>query len=340
MSYVNSYYDCTKEDDMMLEPRLMEYIKKKKFYKENGIEIEFLDKEYGISKSDSAKIKAYLKGDKLAQNDIYRDFIDPSEASFPSEGIKDARMERIKMKQKKEAEANEQRHDYGIISKSYDMYRNDRPFASATGDDFRKSSFSPEDWFKNSRDEMVDFDNEQKKMMDQKLKSSGRSGKSNRSFSQSNTYVNPRSSFNGYLSPNDVVKSDQHTIDSILGQLNSYTKRDEKIPYRQNDMDLDYKRMIPNNSNCNRRETENNYRPMPFMANGENGVRDNLTKDVDVDSFMRFGTTPLRGGKSLGYPSTAEHSFSYIASDIQDPNHVVMERGVPSRAFNKEMARP
>ena len=77
---------------------------------------------------------------------------------------------------------------------------------------------------------------------------------------------------------------------------------------------------------CNEAE----YNAVPFM-----GSNNGFDRDIGVDTYMKFGTTPFRSGKSLGYPSTIEHSFNYISPDIQDPNHVVSERGIPSRGFNK-----
>lgn len=332
----SNYYDCNKDDELMIDPRLMEYMKKKKFYEENNIESKFLDKEFAISKTDIIKIKSYLKGDKKTYDQsVHRDFIDPSQSTFPSsEFKKDPRFERIKIKQKKETDANEQRYDYGIISKSYDMYRNDRPFASASGNDFSKSNFHPNDWFKNSREEML--------IKDEKIEFEKLNKPFNKkSFANTNTYVNPKSNYNSYLSNDTIINNDNHTIDSILGQLDTMKRETTRIPYRENEMDLDFKRILPNNrSGYNQKtEYENNYQPVPFMQNGENGIRDNLTRDIDIDTFMRFGTTPLRAGKSLGYPSTMEHNFNYISPDIQNPDHVVMDRGVSTRAYNKDIAR-
>lgn len=315
MSHLGSnYYDCNMDDEIGLEPRLLEYIRKKKFFKENNIEIDFLDKEFAITKTDISKIKAYIKGDKNNYINAHSDIVDMSKATFPSSELKkDPRLERIKTKQKKETDANEQRHDYGIISKSYDMYRDDRPFASASGNDFSKSDFHPDQWLQNSRNDI----------MDENIV------KSQKSFYDSNTYVNPRSSYNSYLDRNTTIKQDSHTINEIIGKLDTYTKSAERIPKRDSDWGV----------NLNgKTECENNYRALPLMSSNSNLINNNL--DIDVDSHMRFGNTPLRAGKSLGYPSVLEHAFSYISSDIQDPNHVVMDRGVPSRAFNKETARP
>lgn len=335
MSFMNSnYYDCNENDELGLEPRLMEYIKKKQFFKKNNIEIEFLDKEFSISKTDIAKIKAYMKSDKKNYTDFHSDIVDMSNATFPSsEFQKDKRLERIKAKQKKETEANEQRHDYGIISKSYDMYRNDRPFASASGNDFTKSKFHPNEWFANSRDEIEQNNNQ----MDEQINFMENYNK--KRFSESNTYVNPKSLYNGYVDTNTTINQNNHTIDEIIGKLDTYSKSNQ-----QNQQNQLNKQNQQNNYNYfSKRETENNYKAMPFMSNNSNFINqscnndnNNNIRDMDVDSHMRFGETPLRAGKSLGYPSAMEHAFSYISSDIQDPNHVVMDRGIPSRAFNKE----
>lgn len=326
MSYLDSnYYDCNKNDEMGLEPRLLEYIKKRKFFKENNINNDYLDKEFAITKTDISKIKAYMKGDKKNYTDNHHsDYVDMSSASFPSSELKkDPRLDRIKAKQKKETEASEQRHDYNIISKSYDMYRSDRPFASASGNDFSKSSFHPNEWFKNSKDEMTDLINNNNNNNDFVPK---------KSYSNSNTYVNPRSSYNGYFNGNHNDQNNQnnqnnHTIDDIIGKIDSYKKESGRVPNRGGSNDY-------------------NYKPVPYMGNNfvnnDNNNNNIKTLDIDVDSNMKFGlgNTPLRAGKSLGYPNTIEHSFSYISPDIQDPNHVVMDRGIPSRAFNKETARP
>lgn len=332
MSHLNlnsNYYDCNATDDIGMEPRLLEYIKKKEFFKNNKIDGSLLEKEFAITKNDMAKIKAYIKGDKKKYSINHTDIIDYSKAQFPSsEFKKDPRMERIKEKQKRETEASEQRHDYRIISKSFDMYRSDRPFASASGNDFSKSTFHPNDWFKSSRDEMVKEDMKNDYFDPNSFKTTN-------TYTSNTNIPNLKSKYNSYLDYNTQLDSKNHTIDDIIGKIDSYSNKSEFVEYREN----------PSNLNIqikSQRDSENNYRAIPLMSNSnvtgyqnQHGIR-----DMDVDSYMRFGSTPIRGGKSIGYPSVMEHSFSYITPDIQDPNHVVMDRGIPSRAANKEIARP
>lgn len=44
-------------------------------------------------------------------------------------------------------------------------------------------------------------------------------------------------------------------------------------------------------------------------------------------------------GKHMSYNDTFEHNFSYISSDIQDPEHVVSFRPTDTRILNKSIAR-
>jgi|SaaInlStandDraft_4_1057021.scaffolds.fasta_scaffold04430_5 hypothetical protein len=318
MSYLGTdYYDCNKNDELMLDPRLAEYVKKRQYYKEHDLETKFLQKKYSITEDDMRKIKAYKKGHKKVYQDVHKDLIDPSEAKFPSNDFeKDKRLERIKAKQQRETDANNQRHDFGVISKSYDMYRKDRPFASASGNDFAKSSFHPMEWLASSNDEVRNYDD---------------NVRPSESLGGTNTYVNPKSKYNSYISNDTTVNNgNDNTLDSIIGQLDSYKNTADGTNYRNMMFDDDNERNMPNEKYNGLRDNEAEYNAVPFM-----GSNNGFDRDIGVDTYMKFGTTPFRSGKSLGYPSTIEHSFNYISPDIQDPNHVVSERGIPSRGFNK-----
>lgn len=66
---VNELKYMSSNGNLMLEPRLQEYLKKKKFYKDNSINpCISAEKEFQITSSDIKMLKAYFKGD----NDIYR----------------------------------------------------------------------------------------------------------------------------------------------------------------------------------------------------------------------------------------------------------------------------
>lgn len=333
MSHLDSdFYDYEKDDEIGLEPRLTEYLKKKKFYQKNGIEADDLEKEYDITKKDMMRIRSHLRGDKKMYNERqHEDYIDPSLAEFPSaEFKKDPRFDRIKIKQKRDSDAQNQRHNYGIISKGYDMYKNDRSFAPASGNnDFRKGGFHPSEWM-NEKSEKSDSEDDWNENVAKFVQSKSTS----RSFHKGNTYENPRSKYNGYLSDRSLVNHDKYSVDAMIGKLDSYRHKTSGSFRNTNDMDYEHKRVLPNGRCNEKREYENNYQAVPHMEAGS------LSRDIDVDTYMRFGTTPSRAGKSLGYPNPVEHYFDYISDDIQQPDHTVFERGIPSRAFNKDVARP
>lgn len=288
------FYDCSANDDISLDPRLVEYINKKKYFQEHNIHATTLDKEYGITGNDVMKIRSYLRGDqkrkKADDPEKYQDLVDPTEATFPSNELKDPRFERYKIKQQKNKDAKIQRHNYGVISGEYDMYRNDRPFASAYGDDFSKSAFHPQEWFQDS------------KPPGKKV-----------SFHETNTYVNPKSTHNGYLARELSIEHDPYSVDAMIGKLDNYK---HKVSQMRNPSEaFDTPKLTSNKK-----------------------IMDNKQRNIDVDTYIKFGDTSTKS-KTIGYPNPVEHYFGYISRDIQDPDHVVNPRAIPTRIRNKATAR-
>lgn len=328
MSFEGSdYYDCNKKDKISIEPRLFEYINKKKYYKENSIESDTLDKEFGITDYDKLRIKSYLKGENN-KNLRFQDYVDTSQSYFPSDLLKkDPRFERIKKKQEKTKDAQMQRHNYGGqdgVANTYDMYRDDRPFASAFGNDFRESDFHPRDWFQNTRD----VDAEDYNRYTQEQPSVRRSSTKHRDFNEINTYTQPKSKYNGYLPLRGEIPSD-NSIDSILGDMNNMNLNYNRVEQRENEFDYEYGTIRPNVRGRKAFSQENSYNQMPYMG----GMRGD--RDMSVENFVKFGNL-TRGTKSNGYPNPVEHYFDYITPDIQDSRHIVMDRGTPSRSLNRE----
>jgi hypothetical protein len=363
-------FDSQKDFETKLEPRLVEYLKKKQFYKENGIETHnnIMEKEFSIDKNDIIKIKNYLQGKKLKKNQSHSDMIQPSVAHFPSEELKaDSRLQKIKNKQQRDRDAIEQKNNYDVMARGYDMYRNDRKFASAYGNDF-KSRFNPQVWMNdeknNSDSDGSDFENSNpnisnpRKNPQQNFEPLTRNSSRNyneeqhidmkRRYSNPNIYKNKPASirYKDYMTRgcNEDLASTNYSLDSIIGKLDTY-REDLSQHRRQRVVDSDIDVSIPsynnnnnNNNNynynkSNKREKENNYRAIPLM----NGSKQ---KDVDIENYLCYGNGPSRGAKSLGYPNPAEHYFQYISDDISKPEHTVFEPGMPTRMHNKDTARP
>ena len=91
------YYDCTKDDDVTLEPRLNEYLKKKKYFQENDIQSEHLEKEYTITDKDMIKIRAHIRNDKK-NSKSNEDLIDPTTIKELVEDLEQIRENKIQDK--------------------------------------------------------------------------------------------------------------------------------------------------------------------------------------------------------------------------------------------------
>lgn len=296
---MNYFSNCaeygTCDQDLSLEPRLLEYLKKKKYFKDNNIESKTLEKEYSITENDKLKIRSYLRGDSAPINrKIFDEYVDISSGDFPSSSFKkDPRFDRIKIKQQKEQDAKNNRNNYEIMSKTYDMYSKEKSFASMYGDDFNNEN---------------DFFNPH--VAQQKP--------------HKMTYTNPtqpKSIHNGYLPQKSMVNDDPNSIDSIIGDISSYRKKIDGSKSA-----IFYEDFVPE-----RDEFSRTYHNMPFM----NGNREN----VDIDSYVKRGETSQKS-KTHGFKNPIEHYFSYIGNDIQDPDHVVSNRGQATRLLNHGTARP
>jgi hypothetical protein len=294
-----NFNDNMTGDEMKIEPRLMEYLKKKKYYKANKIRDDLLEKEYNIDKNDIKNIQQYLMGRKIQKKSLHTDYVDNSANQFPSEKLlKDPRLDKIKKKQQRDRDAGTQRHNYDFISKGYDMYRDDRQFASAMGNDF-KSNFNPSVWFEQSR-------NTQELEYDDANPNVAQVVDMRRRFANTNVYKNtkPAIRYKNYMprGNNTDLNDESYSLDSIINKLDNYHENVSWDLRKQNKASI---------------------------------------RDVEMENYLAFGDQPSigKGKKSIGYPNPVENHFSYISDDIQNPDHVVFERGMPSRLFNKDVAR-
>jgi hypothetical protein len=325
--------------EVKLEPRLSEYLKKKKHHKEHNINDDLIEKEYNISKRDIEKIKMYFESKKNKKkmfdntNTYHTDYVDTQGQKFPSmTEQKDKRLKRIEDKQRRDREANQQRQNYDIISRGFDMYRDDRKFASAGGNDF-KSRFDPEVWFENSRDQNeLESDDENPNV--------SQVTDMRRRYANTHVYKNepPKIRYKDYMTRgcNEGLSQNNpgepYSLDSIIGNLQSYKQNTYRTYDQKNAIDTVTGTVVPHNGCNDKRDMENNYKPMPYM-NGSS------LRDVDVENHLAYGTGQVRAKKSRGYPNWVEHQFQYISNDIQKPEHSVWDPGMPTRMHNKDVAR-
>ena len=353
---------------MNLEPRLMEYINKKNFYKSNQIVPSVpLEKTYEITQGDKqmianmlqeqakspnpninsnkakAKAQPQYKTGYTTNNNSFKDFIEPNQkTTFPSSKFKpDPRFERLAQKQKRDAEANTQRHNYtlgnheGFIDVSNPNL--DRDVNLDLDLDTRPAKFSSNVIAKSqsrANPNMNMFDNNINHVQTNRYQHSQRPNylpKSLPNFPpQIQDYKARLHYTDNYVSPDH-----SESINKIVGKLNTYRQKDFQLANKEGFMDLDNKTYIPNSTCRNTREQQNNYIGVPLLSTPGTG-------DIEIDNYMRVGEGfgSVQSRRSLGYPSTYEHNFQYISNDMQVPEHTVMDRaGIATRTLNKSTGR-
>lgn len=302
-----------------LEPRLVEYLKRKKFYEENNINCDGIEKQYQITKKDLQTINMYNNNgrvytEKAVKNyDEDNDLIDFSKSKFEMANMYDSRLERINEKVKRERDASKYKYNTTNLQRNYDMYSRD--FSSTTSKDF-----SNEFNLDNIRDEM-----------NAPLQ---REYEANSKFN-THELVQPPSSHQ-YNNP-PIIQRDQRLPyqrlnhpDTNIGSGYSKTYRVAETPYIQkgNTFDVDNKITIPAN-NCRKNDLNMLYNEFNIFGN---------MKNIDYENYVKYGY-PTSKAKSLGFENPADHFFQFIDPDIQDPSHVVSDRPILTRLDNKTTAR-
>jgi len=341
------------DNGINLEPRLVEYIRKKRYYKKNDVYPSIpLEKQYSITEEDKKLIYWYLKGKRdMVQNNTFGDYVDPTSSKFQTnDAYSDPRFDRIRNKLQKQKEAQQMRHNYGTIEERYSMYKQ-RVAPMSADDDYHvrgmmaHSNNIPIDYDESNC--IADDDYHDGGMMTyQNTNPSNRATGDNflldsHDFATNNPYSVKSPQRRTYNNPPRVIRGrarqdnrfeDNNNVRKIIGELDTYHSNVERDYGRESNMDLDSRSVIPN-INCNNKRGigENNYSSVPYLM--DKGVR-----DVDVENYIRNGV-PDSKAKSLGYANPVEHYFDYISDDIQDPNHIVFERGVPTRLYNRQTAR-
>jgi len=327
-----------------LEPRLTEYIKRKKFYELNNITNTAisLERQYMITKDDLHLIKEYNKNQQYNQDYINlptenyekdTDLISFKQTNFPSTQIVDPRLNRINQKIKKEKDANKFRYNTSNLQRSYDMYSRD--FSSTTSKDF-ENEFNLD----NIRDDLSKVDNGNTNVYESNSLFNTHELVNPDKFEKNVNYISPRlpSQHQYHVTPSIVYNQKLHyqRDDSQQNLLGSgFTYRKANIPNfeKQHQFDLDTRNSIPAMSMKSRKsEAENLYTGVAELTGGP-------LKNIDYENYIKYGY-PTSKSKSLGYENPFENQFQYIDDDIQNPDHVVFDRPTPTRLENRVIARP
>jgi len=325
-------------DGIMLEPRLMEYINRKKMYKDNDIEpSNSLEKVYVITADDKKRIKRYLKGKRnlytrsKLNNDSH--FIDPDnhiennneEESDFRDFKKDPRYKRLRKKMKKQREAQNQRYNYNNFNHNYGSKITETPYDNMNSNSSNVSH-------------LLDVNEEDEEMYNNPNQLFHPTRRSNMTYHSQPRISNGRL-LNRQICDNSSSVPYSHDTANVINNVDTYSSRlnNNRINNRMFDssstLDFDSKSVIPKMNSNRKRGQYNNY-----MSTPTNNMHSNRARNVDMDNYIHYGVNS-RASKSIGYKNPVEHYFQYIDSDIQHPDHVVNERGYPSRLNNKRKAR-
>lgn len=335
---VNRIPNIMCEGNIMLEPRLQEYIRKKKYYKENNIQpVIRLEKEFSITEHDKKVIKNFLRGKKdmyKTENLEINNTKSVKKNYFPSRKFrKDERLEKFKNKER------------------FDQPKNLGMFAPEDGEDFYDYDTVEDNDFFDSRD----FDDSRfDPRVDPRMRPGRRDLDPDRSPYNVNGQVGDRLyNDGGRFNGNEVLFNQMLDKDVLAAAPNRYRsragnpvhneslqwnkkdrKRNNEAVYgfsRQSKLDEDNKTFYPS---LNSREPldYSDYMAVPFAGHGKGAC------DVNLETEMLHGI-PSRASKSYGYRNPEEHYYDYVDPDFQNeqnsaslPYHGF---GFPTRLQNK-----
>lgn len=309
-------FDCK---GIMLEPRLQEYIKKVKIYKQNNIDPGVsLKTQYLITKDDMMKISSFMKGNKH----IYpktklpkssKHLSSQNSLKFPSSSWKsDSRVPK------------NLKNDY-INPNDTLMFSSMQPNIDNSNIIDHRDFSSPISTRADPYYSFQSFENIYNGKIYQP-KSNGKKPYFDALENQAKSYsdlsrIGDRHSYHWENSNN--IGSDRYgslPIDDF---------------HSSSFMDEEHKLVIPNVNFKNGKQLDTSgYTPIPFMGHGTG------PRDVEMELEIQQGMPLHPRNKSYGYPPTEEFNFDYAPIEYQDPDHVVFPTprgGISTRVFNKSI---
>jgi hypothetical protein len=325
-----------------LEPRLQEYVRRKRFNRENNITPDIPEEhEFRITKNDRRTIKRHREGKtEIYNNESFDEthFVKANKHfEFEDYDFKnDPRFKRLQKKMGRDRSAKEARSNYDMMDNDcyvsfsrtnpYDLEENrpqkiSKPYE--TQDEHSEK-------YRNNSEEMYDKQYDNFMMMNSKdimMNKNDYYNVNRKGRDKSSVYHHtPTISYRNHLTPQKVNGGLKHKHDTteIFNELDDYNSKLQKsYSYLGDDNRVNHK--------SSRGRNFSTRRNVPFKYG--NGFA-----DVSVEDSMR-GRFRDSSKRSSGFRNSFEHNFNYISQNIQEPNHVVESRPQNTRGANKEVAR-
>ena len=293
---------------IQLEPRLQEYIRRKRFNEENDIEPPIPEeKEFDISSHDLKVIKQYRSSTKpvYTPKRLARDpnFIKPKSNGFNStnydeEFKKDPRYQRILKKAQSHRDAQKKIRNFDGIDQEYTIFHQSNPYDNDQGDK-QKMSKPYDDPINRDIENEMNYDNNF--MMDSRelvlgpmrpIRKNNNKLLSKCSNNNESTYHHPPKI--SYHQSRPIINGRmEHSrdVNDIIGNIDSYNKHlNNTYSYVNYDADLDTHTITPGSRTETKREKASTYQSVPYgYGNGlpnvsledslRGGVRDSSKKN-------------------------------------------------------------
>jgi hypothetical protein len=310
--------NLSEESVISLEPRLQEYVSRKKYYKDNNIEPSYsVEKQYQITSLDIQIIKDYLRGntkvyDKVAKMHKQDPREDPNQKkfTFPSkELLNDKRVLKMQKVPNNEVPINR-----GMFAS--DDTNNNSSNSSRFYEDVTITNNN--DMLLNSRDLP-------------KFTYANQSQGSNTRGSNSSRY----SQFNSIPSSNS---REQHREQNkrFNQEYNNNNYRNTSRFSNPSSMDSKHKMVIPNIGITSKSDLDySDYRLQNFFE------EDDTTMDSGLESDLTRGMQSGRiHNKSYGYRNPFENYFDFVDNtDNSNPTESWTRGGTATRLDNKTIAK-
>lgn len=337
------------DSEIMLEPRIAEYLSKLQYYRDNRIKPGVpLEKQYSISKEDEILISRHLRGEKQLykreKRDHYLDLVEHKKTKFESSDLhNDRRFDRLKKKMQRDRDAAKQRNNYS-------NYQFESKISNGIEEELQE--YDDENYYKESNDNLfldskrIPFDNQYRINNVKPGQALKHQVAPKIAYKQQNHYEDNFRKQKYLTHDNDILPT--------ISNISSYSNKVNKIYQHSAEMDKESKVNVPAvNSRGKTYYNTSAYQPIPLRAakithrNNYTGEKLGL-KDIGLETCLRDGFSDGIAGtrskaKSHDYENPVEHYFDYISNDIQDPNHCVfpMSRGgVNTRDDNHKTSRP
>lgn len=345
---VNKLQNMNCSGDIMLEPRLQEYLKKKKFYKENTIDPCISpEQEFQITSFDKRILKSFLRGKRdFYENKNYNKLLkgNNKQRYFPSSNFKeDPRVPQIDKKNKKN-------DDEPINRGMFVPEKGRRYYEDPVNDNnnIMDSRDFPDIMFQNNLNNEVSTyqDNNYNSDFNHIINSNNKKNRNNNdprnkyiiSDLSNNSCKNNKSETHSQPEKNYYDRSYTNYTQIDKNDIKSYQKRygEDLVPTYSNasEMDLTNKKVIPNVASKSKKELNpSNYRL-------DNYFNQNHLINTEIESDLLKGSQGSRPrNRSYGYKNPEENYFDFVDPCIKQNVEPWERGGIPTRLENKLSAK-